>query len=151
VIGHPLTPFGKGRQKRGFLPLRDSMQCLTMALENPPRQGEYRVFNQFEEVYDMTELARKVQQVACKLGLDVEIQNLENPRMELEEQYYKPDHQHLLDLGYQPTHDVESELLIMLRDLIPYRDRIDAKREALILDVRWDGQRKKVGLLAGCS
>jgi len=127
------------------------MQCLTMALENPPRQGEYRVFNQFEEVYDITELGRKVQQVACKLGLDVEIQNLENPRMELEEQYYKPDHQHLLDLGYQPTHDVESELLIMLRDLIPYRDRIDAKREALILDVRWDGQRKKVGLLAGCS
>ena len=43
VIGHPLTPFGKGHQKRGFLPLRDSMQCLTLALENPPSEGEYRV------------------------------------------------------------------------------------------------------------
>ena len=58
VIGHPLTLFGKGHQKRGFLPLRDSMQCLTLSLENPPEAGEYRVFNQFEEVYDVTELPR---------------------------------------------------------------------------------------------
>ena len=51
VIEHPLTPYGAGGQVRGFLPLRDSMQCLTLALENPPAAGEYRVFNQFEEVY----------------------------------------------------------------------------------------------------
>lgn len=63
VIGHPLTPYGKGHQKRGFLPLRDSMQCLTIAIENPPKKGEYRVFNQFEEVYDLYELAIKVQKV----------------------------------------------------------------------------------------
>ena len=36
VTGHPITPYGAGRQKRGFLSLRDSMQCLTLALENPP-------------------------------------------------------------------------------------------------------------------
>lgn len=51
VIGHPLLPFGAGRQRRGFLPLRDSMQCLNIAITNPPKEGEYRVFNQFEEVY----------------------------------------------------------------------------------------------------
>lgn len=147
VIGHPLTPFGKGRQKRGFLPLRDSMQCLTLALENPPKAGEYRVFNQFEEVYDVTELALKVQKVAGELGLEVEVRNLENPRQEMEEHYYNPDHQHLFDLGYQPTHDVEAEMRIMLRDLMKYRDRIEAKREVLIPDVRWDGRREKVRFL----
>lgn len=145
VIGHPLTPFGKGHQKRGFLPLRDSMQCLTLALENPPEEGEYRVFNQFQEVYDITELAVMVQRVACGLGLEVEIRNLENPRDELEEHCYAPDHQKLLDLGYQPTNDVESEMRIMIEDLMRYRDRIDAKKEALIPDVRWDGRRTKVG------
>ena len=31
VIEHPLTPYGEGGQVRGFLPLRDSMQCLTLA------------------------------------------------------------------------------------------------------------------------
>ena len=147
VIGHPLTPFGKGHQKRGFLPLRDSMQCLTLALENPAARGEYRVFNQFQEVYDVTELALKVQKVAGELGLEVEVRNLENPRKELEEHYYNPDHQHLLDLGYQPTHDVEAEMRLMIQDLMKYRERIEAKREVLIPDVRWDGRREKVRFL----
>jgi UDP-sulfoquinovose synthase len=145
VIGHPLTPYGKGHQKRGFLPLRDSMQCLTLALENPPEAGEYRVFNQFEEVYDVTELAGKVQAVAADLGLDCEIRNLENPRRELEEHYYNPDHSGLLELGYVPTHDVAAEIRVMLEDLRPHRDRIEAIREVLIPDVRWEGGRLRVG------
>ena len=148
VIDHPLTPFGKGHQRRGFLPLRDSMQCLTIALEHPALAGEYRVFNQFEEVYDITELALKVQKVANGLGLAAEVRNLENPRKEKEEHYYQPDHQHLFDLGYKPTHDVEAEMRIMIQDLVKYRDRIAAKREALIPDVRWDGQRKKMEYLS---
>jgi UDP-sulfoquinovose synthase len=143
VIGHPLTPFGKGFQKRGFLPLRDSMQCLTLALENPPKPGEYRVFNQFEEVYDVTELALKVKRVGDDLDLDVEIRNIENPRLESEDHYYSPDHQHLLDLGYQPTHDVEAEMKIMMGDLLSHRDRIEQYHEVLIPDIRWDGTRRR--------
>jgi UDP-sulfoquinovose synthase len=147
VIGHPLTPFGKGFQRRGFLPLRDSMQCLTIAIENPPKQCEYRVFNQFEEIYNVTELALKVQKVGNELGLNVEVKNLENPRKEPEEHYYNPDHERLLNLGYKPTHDVEQELRIMLNDLIKYKDRILEKKEVLIPDIRWDGTRRKVGFL----
>ncbi len=144
VIGHPLTPYGKGHQKRGFLPLRDSMQCLTLAIENPAQEGEYRVFNQFEEVYDITDLALTVQKVSGDLGLDVEIRNLMNPRDELEEHYFNPDHQHLLDIGYQPTTDIESEIRTMIEDLMKYRDRIEAKKSALIPDVFWDGSKSKV-------
>ncbi len=147
VVGHPLTPYGKGHQKRGFLPLRDSMQCLTLAIENPPLAGEYRVFNQFQEVYDITDLARMVKRAAARLDIQVEVRNLTNPRKELEEHYYKPVHQKLLDLGYQPTHDVETEMLMMLRDLANCRDRISSKLEALIPDVHWDGSRRKVDFL----
>lgn len=147
VIGHPLTPFGKGGQRRGFLPLRDSVQCLTLVLENPARAGEYRVFNQFEELYEVSELALKVQRVAGKLGLDVEIQNLQNPRQEAEEHYYKADHKHLFDLGYRPATTVEAEAEIMIQDLILYRDRIKAKQDSLIPDIRWDGHKNKVGFL----
>jgi len=147
VIGHPLTPYGKGHQKRGFLPLRDSMQCLTIAIENPPKKGEYRVFNQFEEVYDLYELAIKVQKVGNGLGLNIEVRNVENPRIELEEHYYNPDHKHLLELGYRPTHDMEAELEIMLKDLMKYKDRISARAHALIPDIRWDGSRRKVNFL----
>lgn len=143
VIGHPLSPFGAGKQKRGFLPLRDSMQCLTIAINNPPKEGQYRVFNQFEEVYLITELAEKVRRVGDEFGLKVKISNMENPRKEMEEHYYNPDHRHLLDLGYKPTHDVEQELRIMIKDLIKYRTRIEDKKDVLIPDIRWDGTRRK--------
>jgi UDP-sulfoquinovose synthase len=143
VIGHPLTPFGSGHQKRGFLPLRDSMQCLTLGLENPPQQGEYRVFNQFEEVYNLGELALKVQKAAAGLGMEVEVRNVDNPRTEFEDHFYEPDHSNLLDLGYQPTHDVDAEITIMLEDLQKYSDRVERHRDVLIPDVRWDGRRIK--------
>ncbi len=143
VIGEPLTPFGKGHQRRGFLPLRDSMQCLTLAIENPPERGNYRVFNQFEETYNIYKLANIVIKVAKELGLDAELQHIENPRQEMEEHYYKPDHQHLLDLGYKPTHDMEAELKIMLSDLAKYRSRIEAVKDVLIPEIRWDGTKRK--------
>jgi UDP-sulfoquinovose synthase len=138
-----LTPFGKGGQKRGFLPLRDSMQCLTLALENPPEHGEYRVLNQFEEVYDLTQLALKVQRAAAGLGMDVEVRSVDNPRTELEDHFYEPDHHNLLSLGYRPTHDVEAEIALMLEDLQKYSDRIEMHRDVFMPDVRWDGRRVK--------
>ena len=70
------------------------------------------------------------------------MRNIENPRLELEEHYYRPDHQKLFDLGYTPS-DVEDELRIMLDDLARYRHRIEAKRDVLIPDVRWDGRRRR--------
>ncbi|HEX2192745.1 MAG TPA: NAD-dependent epimerase/dehydratase family protein [Acidimicrobiales bacterium] len=148
VIGHPLTPYGTGGQRRGFLPLRDSMQCLTIGLERPPAPGEYRVFNQFEETYDIAQLAEKVRRVADELGLEPEIRGVENPRQELQEHHYAPDHRNLLELGYRPTHDVDAEIRIMLHDLLRYRDRIEANRGALMPDVRWDGRREPVSFLS---
>jgi UDP-sulfoquinovose synthase len=147
VIGQPITPFGTGHQRRGFLPLRDSMQCMTIAIETPPEKGEYRVFNQFEEVYEVTELALKVQKVGNRLGLKVEVRNVENPRIEAEEHYYNPDHQHLLNLGYVQTISIEDEMDIMLKDLIKYKHRIQARAHALIPDIHWDGSRRKVSYL----
>jgi UDP-sulfoquinovose synthase len=144
VIDHPITLFGKGHQKRGFLPLRDSMQCLTLALENPPQPGEYRVFNQFEQVYGLSDVAQRVQRVARKLGLRVPIAHLNNPRTELDGHYYNPDRQRLLDLNYQPTHDIDSEIEALLSDLVPHRKRIESHLSALIPDVHWDGHRETV-------
>lgn len=143
VIGHPLTLYGQGFQKRGFLPMRDSMQCLTIAIENPPTKGEYRVFNQFEECYTVDELASIVQRVAGEIGLDVTIHHYDNPRAEKDEHYYNPDRNHLIELGYQPTHDVAAEVKIMLQDLLPHRERILEKRDILVPDIRWDGTRRR--------
>jgi UDP-sulfoquinovose synthase len=147
VIGHPLTPFGEGRQRRGFIPLRDSMQCLTLALEHPPEAGEYRVFNQFQEVYGLGDLACMVQRVAGDVGLDVEVCPVENPRTEAASHHYAPDHEHLRALGYEPTIDVEGEMRLVLEDLLEHRARIEAHAGVLMPGVRWDGRRERVGWL----
>ena len=92
IIGHKLTLYGKGGQTRGYIALRDSIQCMTLAVENPPDKGEYRTFNQFDECYSVNELAEHVVEIAGEFGLDTNIRNIENPRVESEEHYYKPDH-----------------------------------------------------------
>lgn len=147
VIGHPLTLYGAGGQTRGFLPLRDSMQCLTIVLENPPASGEYRVFNQFEECYLVEELANIVSEVANTIGLHVKISHYHNPRKELESHYFMPDRNHLINLGYKPSHDVRAEIKIMLGDLMEHQNRILAKKECLIPDIWWDGRHQRTQVI----
>ena len=144
VVQHPLTPYGIGHQKRGFIPLRDSIQCLTLAIENPCPPGEYRVLNQFADVYDVTELAEKVYKIATEIGIKIEIQNVENPRKELEEHYYAPTVSKLFELGYKPSISLDAELRIMLNDLVPHKNRILECANVLIPDIRWDGRRVRV-------
>jgi UDP-sulfoquinovose synthase len=143
VIGHPLTPYGRGRQKRGFIDLVDSIQCLTIAVEKPAAKGEYRIFNQLDEVYDITEIAEYVINAAKKFHLDVKIQLVPNPRKEKEEHYYKVEHEHLRDLGFRPTRTITETIDIMLRDLLRYKDRIMEKWEAIIPKTSWDGDVNK--------
>jgi UDP-sulfoquinovose synthase len=140
VIDHPITLYGAGGQKRGFLPLSDSIQCLTIAIENPPKHGEYRVFNQFENCYSIEELALMVQEVALNCGIRAEIARYDNPRKELEQHYYNPDRDHLLKLGYQPTHNIKPVIQMMLQDLLAHKARILDKKTVLIPDIRWDSQ-----------
>jgi UDP-sulfoquinovose synthase len=137
IIGHPLTPYGLGGQTRGFIALRDSIQCLTLAMEHPPDIGEYRVFNQFDETYSVNKLAEKVQKVGNKLGYNVEIKHPENPRVEAEEHYYNPDHKGLYDLGFEPMYSLEKELETVLTDLERFKDRILAKKERIMPTVYW--------------
>lgn len=124
LIGHPLTVYGKGEQIRGFLPLKDSIQCLTIAIENPPLEGEYRTLNQLENIYSINSLADMVCRGSKELGLNYSISHLKNPRNEAEQHYYNPIHQKLLDLGYEPTTDIQQEITTLINTLIPFKDRV---------------------------
>ena len=137
VIGYPLTVYGKGGQTRGFLALVDSIQCISLLLDNPPEDGEYRVVNQFDEQYSVSDLAERVQAIANKKGLDVEITHIENPRVEKEEHYYKADHEQLKNLGFKATRHIDDEIKIMLDDLIKNKKRIIEKKDAIIQVIKW--------------
>jgi UDP-sulfoquinovose synthase len=139
VLGHNITVYGTGGQKRPFISLRDSIQCLTLITDNPPQKGEYRVFNQFDEVYSVLDVAERVEKIGHKLGFDTRIEFCENPRVEREESpYYNPIHEKLYELGFKATHTMNEELEIMLNDLVKYQERLTAREDRIIPQVYWE-------------
>jgi UDP-sulfoquinovose synthase len=128
VAGVPLTVYGKGGQRRGYLNLKDTLQCIALALSHPAKSGELKILNQFIETLSVNELAERVQRVGRQLGLPVEIKPISNPRKEAEEHYYNPVHLGLLELGLTPHFMADEVLAAMLNQILPHRERIDRTR-----------------------
>jgi UDP-sulfoquinovose synthase len=126
VIGRPLTVYGEGGQTRGFLNIRDTLQCVELAVANPAEAGDFRVFNQFTEQFSVGQLADLVKTAAAEVDIDVEIEHLPNPRVEAEEHYYNATHTKLLDLGLDPALLGDELVRSMLKQIESHRDRIDA-------------------------
>ena len=125
ATGNPITVYGRGGQTRGYLDIRDTMACVTLALENPPAAGEYRVFNQFTEQFTLNELADIVVAARKAHGFESEVVHLENPRVEMEEHYYNAKHSSLLDLGLQPHYLANTLVDSMVSLVQQYADRVD--------------------------
>ncbi|MGD1075754.1 MAG: NAD-dependent epimerase/dehydratase family protein, partial [Thermodesulfovibrionales bacterium] len=135
VVGHPLTVYGKGGQTRGYLNIKDTMQCVYLSAAHPAQRGELRVFNQVTEVFSVNELAVKVEQTGRKLGHDVMVEHITNPRKENEEHYYNPKYTGLLELGLDPHLLTDVVLEDMFRVVEKYRDNIN--RGSIFRGVTW--------------
>jgi len=125
AIAHPLTVYGTGGQTRSFLDIRDTVRCVELALANPAGVGEFRVFNQFTEQFSVGDLAQMVQKAGSALGLKIEINHIENPRVEKEEHYFNAKNTKLLDLGLQPHYLSDSLLDSLLNFAVKYQNRVD--------------------------
>jgi UDP-sulfoquinovose synthase len=143
VIGHPLTVYGAGTQTRGFLNIRDTLQCVELAAANPADPGEFRVFNQFTEQFSVIELAQLVKHAAEHLGYSVEIQHVDNPRVEKEEHYYNAIHTKLLDLGLQPTLLGEELVESMIHAIERYKGHVI--ETAIDPRTRWNPAKSAAG------
>lgn len=135
AIGHPLTVYGKGGQTRGFLDIRDTVRCMELAIANPAEEGKLRVFNQFTELFGVQQLAEMVKKAGAGIGLKVEIDHLENPRVELEEHYFNAKNTKLLDLGLTPHNLSDSLLDSLLKFAIKYQNRVD--KQQILPTVSW--------------
>lgn len=136
VAGVPLTVYGGGGQTRGYLNLRDTLQCVMLAAENPAAKGELRIFNQLTETFTVNQLAERVKEAGDQMGLQVQIKSIPNPRKEKEEHYYNPTNSGLLDLGLKPHFMTEAVLGAMLERIIQNRSRIVEGR--IMPRVRWN-------------
>jgi UDP-sulfoquinovose synthase len=143
VIGHPLTVYGSGGQTRGFLNIRDTLNCVELAVQNPAEGGEFRVFNQFTEQFSVLELAELVKQAGEHLGYAVEIQHCDNPRVEKEQHYYNAIHTKLLDLGLQPTLLGEELVESMIHTIERHKER--AVEGAIDPRTRWNPAKSPAG------
>ncbi|MEM7031230.1 MAG: NAD-dependent epimerase/dehydratase family protein [Chloroflexota bacterium] len=135
VADVPLTVYGKGGQVRGYLNLKDTLQCVELAMNTPAEQGELRILNQFTETFSVNALAEIVQRVGNQMDLDVQVESIDNPRKEPEDHYYNPAHSGLLDLGLKPNYMTDDVVAAMLEQVIDHKDRIDTQK--IMPRVRW--------------
>ncbi|MGO8859342.1 MAG: NAD-dependent epimerase/dehydratase family protein [Acidimicrobiales bacterium] len=143
AAGQPLTVYGKGGQTRGFLDIRDTLACVELAIRTPAAAGEFRVFNQFTESFSVNELAEKVSSAAG--GAD--IVHLEDPRVEMQEHYYRAAHTKLLDLGLLPFLLDDVLLSDLLDTARSYVHRIELS--ALQPQVMWRATSSRVSRAGG--
>jgi len=135
VAEYPLTVYGKGGQTRGYLNIKDTLQCVHMSEKTPAKKGELRIFNQIMETFSVNELAEKTRNIGAYLGVDVEIDYIENPRKEMEEHYYNPSYQGLADIGVEPHYLTDEVMEGMFKEVIKHKKNI--RKDVIFRGIKW--------------
>lgn len=135
ILSYPLTVYGGGGQKRAFINIVDSLRCIELTLESPPDKGEYRVFNQFTEVFSVSELADMVASAGKEIGLEVAIHPIDNPRIEKMEHHFHPVNNGLLQLGLSYNKLSDVILKDIFQKLLKFKNNADEK--SLLPQITW--------------
>ena len=132
MLGEPLTVYGSGGQTRGIIDIRDTVECIRLAVTHPAEPGEFRVFNQLTEQMSVHEMAKAI---AAAFPGAAEVENVENPRVEADSHHYNVVFTGLASLGLQP-HLLSDTLITSLFPIVErHRERVD--RAMLAPTVRW--------------
>lgn len=131
-VGHPLTIHGTGGQTRAFINIADTVNCVKIAVKNPPSAGEkVKIFNQTTECMNVLELAKKIQKLT---GID--IRYFKNPRNEDPMNDLMFTKGAFLDLGLDPI-TLEDGLITEIMNIAQkYKDRCD--KSQIICTSLWD-------------
>jgi len=135
VVGYPLTVYGRGGQTRGYLHIKDTLQCVFVAAKNPATKGQLNIFNQIMETFSANQLAEMTKEAGDRLGYNVQIKNIDNPRKELEEHYYNPAYQGLINLGVKPNYLTPEVMDSMFQLVEKYKGNI--RKETIFRGVKW--------------
>jgi len=122
VLGQPLTVYGGGTQTRSVIDIRDTVECIRLACETPADAGEFRVFNQATQSFSLAEMAKIV---ANTYPGQVDVEYVDNPRVEAEDHHFAFVHTALETLGLRP-HLLSDTLLTSMFGIIEqHRERVD--------------------------
>jgi UDP-sulfoquinovose synthase len=124
AVGHPLTIHGTGGQTRAFIHIRDTVKCVKLAIEHPPKKGErVKIFNQAAESLNIKELALKVQKLT-----GAEIRYYRNPRNEDAENKLMFSNEGFKSFGWDPILLDKSLLLEVNKIAKQYQHRCDLSK-----------------------
>jgi UDP-sulfoquinovose synthase len=132
VLGKPLTIYGNGTQTRGIIEIRDTVRCIQLACETPADPGEFRVFNQITEFMSLKQIAETIVSASADA---VQVEHVDNPRVELENHHYNVVHTGLVGLGLEPH--LLSDTLIESLFEITKRNAHRVRYEAMLPTVQW--------------
>ena len=129
VVGYPLTVYGKGGQTRGYISLEDTVREIVSAVELDTDQlKDYLPINIFTKCYSVKEVAEYVSGFA-----GVDIQFIDNPRMEKEEHYYNPANYRMENLLEKPRDSMKKTVRETLGVLQEYKTRISDHKDAFMV------------------
>jgi len=123
AVGHPLTVYGSGGQTRCWLNIEDTLQCVSLAVNNPPQPGEFRVMNQFSEIFSVSDLAVKVARIT-----GAKMEHIANPRVEEESHFYQASNTNFLMLGLEPKLLDDAVIEGMFKYVSKHKNNINEKK-----------------------
>ena len=135
VSGYPLTVYGKGGQTRGYLNIKDTLQCVYKSALSPAKAGELRIFNQITETFSVKDLAKKIFKVGNERDHNVKIDHIENPRKESENHYYNPVYQGLLNIGVKPNFLTDEVVNSIFKIVEKYSKNI--RKDVIFRGIKW--------------
>jgi UDP-sulfoquinovose synthase len=127
LLKTPLTIYGRGFQKRGYLGLNDSIQAIMLLIKNRPDNKEVRFVNQLDEVFS-------INQIASHFKNDQDF--IDSPRVEnTGDFYYNPITNTLEDLGFKKSTDISSEIEFSMRHIDI--KRLNKAKHLVMPKIKW--------------
>ena len=87
------------------------------------------------ETFSVNQIAEKVCKIGNERNHNVEIDHLNNPRVELENHYYNPVFQGLIDIGVEPNYMTDDVVDGIFKFVEKYKNNI--RKEVIFNGIKW--------------